>query len=63
MMEDRRAWNEKNWEDIRNFISESREYRAADLVKQEFIASEVKKTNGRVTILEDWQKEKDILFS
>jgi len=63
-MEERRRENDKNWDEIKNFIkdqtsfnNESREYRAADIVKQEYIMAQVKKTNGRVDEIEDWIKE------
>ena len=36
-MEERRRSDDNNWQEIKNFISESREYRAADQVKQEYI--------------------------
>jgi len=42
---------------LNDSIAESREYRAADKVRQEFIKEQVAKTNGRVTDLENWQKE------
>ena len=56
-MEERRRSDDNNWQEIKNFISESREYRAADQVKQEYIMSQVKTTNGRVDEVEDWIKE------
>ena len=42
---------------LTEIITESREYRAADAVRQEFIKEQVKKTNGRVGELEVWQTE------
>lgn len=59
-MEERRRANDENWAEIKNFITESREYRAADIVKQNYILEQVKRTNGRVDSLEDWQKESKI---
>jgi hypothetical protein len=59
-VEERRRNDDRNWEEVKNFIAESREYRAADSVRQEYIAAQVKKTNGRVDILEDFQKEIEI---
>jgi hypothetical protein len=60
--EDRRVMDKDNWEGINKFISESREYRAADSERQlnllsdiSEIKTQVSKTNGRVTALEFWR--------
>lgn len=62
-MEERRRENDKNWESIISFITESREYRAADAVTQKFqaenieaIKNAVKIQNGRVLKLEEWRQ-------
>lgn len=62
-MEDRRRADDKNWEDIKDFISESREYRSADIIKQNYqvkflesLNDKVKIQNGRVYKLEEWKE-------
>ena len=62
-MEDRRKIDDKNWEEIKNFINESREYRARDEVTQKYQAENleavkvaVKTQNGRVFKLEEWKQ-------
>ncbi len=64
LVEDRRRADDKNWDEIKTFIEESRTYRATDKLKQEYqIASmealneRVKIQNGRVGRLEDWKKD------
>jgi len=66
-VEDRRRSDDKNWEEIREFIEtfnrfmgESREYRAADFIRQEYIKKQVDKTNGRVNDLEDWKNKVEV---
>lgn len=63
-MEDRRRSDDKNWEDIKNFIIESREYRSADTVTQKYqvenieaLKNAVNIQNGRVAKLEKWKEE------
>lgn len=63
-MEDRRRYDDKNWDDIKNFIIESREYRASDKVKQDYqvksidaLNDKVKIQNGRIGKLEGWQQQ------
>lgn len=58
-MEERRRENDKNWAEIHEFIAESREYRAADVIRQEYIKKQVDKTNGRVDALEIWKTDID----
>ena len=62
-MEDRRRLDDKNWEEIKGFINESREYRARDEVTQKYQAENleavkvaVKTQNGRVFKLEEWKQ-------
>lgn len=62
MQDERRRSDDKNWEEIKSFISESREYRATDAIRQSYvkekiddISEQVRKTNGRVDKLEDFQ--------
>ena len=62
-MEERRRDNDKNWEEIKYFIQESRDYRARDEVTQKFQAENletlknaVKLQNGRVFKLEEWKQ-------
>jgi len=59
-MEDRRRSDDKNWEEIKNFILESREYRARDEISQKYQAENlealknaVKIQNGKVFKLEE----------
>jgi hypothetical protein len=63
MMEERRRENDKNWDEIKSFINESREYRARDEVTQKYQAENleavkvaVKIQNGRVFKLEEWKQ-------
>lgn len=62
-MEERRKANDRDWDSIRNFIIESREYRIKDEVTQKFqienieaLKNQVKIQNGRVGTLEKWQE-------
>ena len=62
-MEERRRENDKNWEEIKIFIQESRDYRSRDEVTQKFQAENletlknaVKLQNGRVFKLEEWKQ-------
>lgn len=66
-MEDRRRSDDKNWDDIKTFISESRTYRATDEVTQKYqvenieaLKNAVQKQNGRVVKLEEWRQEIDL---
>lgn len=61
-MDDRRRADDKNWDQINNFISESRIYRASDTVTQRYqienieaLKNAVKIQNGRIFKLEKWQ--------
>jgi hypothetical protein len=63
VMEERRRENDKNWEEIKNFIQESRDYRSRDEVTQKFqvenletLKNAVKLQNGRVLKLEEWKQ-------
>lgn len=62
-MEERRRSDDKNWDEIKQFIEESRSYRAADQVKQEYQITAIKALNERVAIqngrvgkLESWKE-------
>jgi hypothetical protein len=62
--EERRKDNDKHWNDFYQFMMESREYRATDIVTQKYqaenlasLVEQVKKQNGRVFELEIWQRE------
>lgn len=62
IMEDRRRAEDKNWEEIKSFISESRIYRSADEMTQKYqvenieaLKNAVKIQNGRIFKLEIWQ--------
>lgn len=62
-MEERRRENDKNWEEIKSFISESRDYRIRDEVTQKYqaenleaVKNAVKIQNGRVFKLEEWKQ-------
>lgn len=62
-MEDRRRYDDKNWEEIKDFISESRTYRATDALSQKYqienieaLKNAVKIQNGRVVKLEEWKQ-------
>lgn len=66
-MEERRRSDDHNWAEIRNFISESREYRIRDEVTQKYqieniegLKNQVKTQNGRVFSLEKWKEEVEI---
>ena len=63
-MEERRRADDKNWDEMKNFINESREYRAADSVTQKYqaenlesVKNAVQLQNGRVFKLEKWKEE------
>lgn len=63
-MEDRRRSDDKNWDEIKNFISESREYRIKDEIVQKYqveniesLKTKVGIQNGRVVKLEEWKLE------
>jgi anti-sigma-K factor RskA len=65
-MEERRRMEDKNWEDFRASMVEAKMYRAADAERQlnllsdiAEIKTQVKKTNGRVDVLEDEKKERE----
>lgn len=62
-MEDRRRSDDKNWEEIKKFIEESRVYRVGDAVTQKYqvenieaLKNAVKIQNGRVVKLEEWKQ-------
>lgn len=62
-MEDLRHNNDKNWDEIKQFIAESRTYRATDEITQKYqvenieaLKNAVKVQNGRVYILETWKE-------
>lgn len=62
-MEERRRNDDKNWEEIKDFISESRTYRATDSMTQKYqvenieaLKNAVKIQNGRVVKLEEWKQ-------
>lgn len=61
-MDERRRLDDKNWEEIRSFISESREYRIKDELLQkdqirdiESLNNKVGIQNGRVVKIEQWK--------
>lgn len=54
---DLRENNEKNWQDVRDFMARSDLYRDADKKIQDAIWAEAKRTNGRISELEDWRKD------
>lgn len=63
-MEDRRRSDDKNWNEMNNFIIESRAYRIRDEVTQKYqvenieaVKNQVKIQNGRVFSLEKWKEE------
>ena len=56
-MTDLRKMNEANWQSIKDFMTRSDLYREADRVIQKDILAEGKKTNGRISALEDFKKE------
>jgi hypothetical protein len=53
---ERRKDNEKNWREIMDFIAESRLYRIMDKEIQTNILIEAKRTNGRITDIEEWRE-------
>ena len=62
-MEDRRRSDDKNWDEIKSFINESRDYRDRDEVTQKYqvenleaVKVAVKTQNGRVFKLEEWKQ-------
>lgn len=66
-MEDRRRSDDKNWDEIKDFISESRDYRTRDEITQKYqvenieeLNNQVKTQNGRVFALEKWKEEIEI---
>lgn len=63
-MEDRRRIDDKNWDEIKNFIIESREYRIKDDITQKYqvdniesLKNKVEIQNGKVFKLESWKQE------
>ena len=63
-MEERRRSDDKNWDEIKKFIEESRDYRSRDEVTQKFqaenledVKNAIKIQNGRVVKLEEWKQE------
>lgn len=63
-MEERRRIEDKNWEEFRAFMAESREYRIKDEITQKYqvenieaLKDKVGIQNGRVVKLEKWQQE------
>lgn len=63
-MEERRRENDKNWEEIKHFIAESREYRVKDELTQKFqveniesLKNKVDFQNGRLYKVEKWKQE------
>lgn len=66
-MEDRRRSDDVKWENISNFIQESREYRIRDEITQKYqvenieaLKNQVKTQNGRVFTLEKWKEEVEV---
>lgn len=66
-MDERRSNNDKNWDEIKSFISESRVYRKSDEITQNYqvenieaLKNQVKLQNGRVFNLERWKEEIEI---
>lgn len=64
MIEERRRENDKIGNEIRSFISESREYRIKDEITQKYqvenieaLKNKVGIQNGRVVKLEEWKQE------
>lgn len=62
MAEERRRYDDKNWKEVINFISESREYRVADQITQKYqvenieaLKNAVKIQNGRIVKIEEWK--------
>jgi hypothetical protein len=56
---ERRANNEKFSQDVRDFMIRSDLYRDNDKGIQENILAEAKRTNGRISDLEDWREKID----
>lgn len=63
-MEERQRLEDKNWEEVKNFIADSRDYRVRDEVTQKYqvetiqkLENQVKTQNGRVFGLEKWKEE------
>lgn len=63
-MEERRRENDKNWDEIKNFIIESREYRIKDDITQKYqienieaLKNKVEIQNSKVFKLESWKQE------
>lgn len=63
-MDDRRRLDDKNWSDVKQYIEESRIYRAQDIITQKYqaenleaVKNAVKIQNGRVYKLEEWKQE------
>lgn len=66
-MEELRRDNDKNWEEVKKYIDESRTYRATDAITQKYqvenieaLKNAVKFQNGRVLKLEEWKQEIEI---
>lgn len=62
-MEERHRNEDKNWEAVKEFIAESRTYRATDSITQKYqvenieaLKNAVKIQNGRVVKLEEWRQ-------
>lgn len=62
MEEERHRAEDKNWEEIKTFINESRTYRETDAVIQKYQAEKIEAVNtkvgiqnGRVYKLEEWK--------
>ena len=63
MQDERRKSDDKNWDEMRTFMTESRDYRIRDEVTQKYqvenieaLKEQVKKQNGRVFGLEQWKE-------
>lgn len=66
-MDERRNENNSNWQQIKTFITESRDYRLRDEITQKYqvenieaLKNQVKVQNGRVFSLEKWKEEIEI---
>jgi hypothetical protein len=66
-VEELRRDNDKNWEEVKKYIDESRTYRATDAITQKYqvenieaLKNAVKFQNGRVLKLEEWKQEIEI---
>ena len=62
-MEEKRRADDKNWDELKNFMDESRTYRATDALTQKYqaenleaVKNAVKIQNGRVFKLEEWKQ-------